>query len=160
MKDEVSVSKSIYRYCPGTCTSCACQSPTMLWVVTARANTTEKVRSGRYDGFDLRKLTVPSNPILSQGDCWRGGPPHYHSPHGCCVERITSIRTDSLDKRMRHASRPGRWLSHNETDRGGAMAPRKGSKSLVRFVRAAIARAMTWSVILYCQLWVRWDAVS
>ena len=118
---------------------------------TARANTTEKVRSGRYDGFDLRKLTIPSNPVpwgLRVG--WTATI-HYHSRATFCARRLlcgASIRTDSLDKRMRHASRPGRWWSHNETDRGGATAPRKGrSKPLVQFFRASIPRAMTLSVI-------------
>ena len=139
----------MYRYCPGTC-GCACQSPTMLLVGNCRANTTEKVRSDQYDDFDLRKLTAPSNPVASGLRAWWTDPHNFthvprFAPHGCCVELITSIRTRQT-KRMRHASKPGRW-SHNETDRGGATAPRKASKPSVRFVRAAIPRAMTWSGI-------------
>ena len=113
---SVSASKSMYRYYPDTC-GCACQSPTMLLV-----GSQHQVRFGRYE------MSVPSNPVASG---LRAGWTATISLT-CHVLRHTAVvwsvsPPSRLDERMRHASRPG-WWSHNETDRGGATAPRKGSK--------------------------------
>ena len=58
---SVSASKSMYRYCPGTC-SRACQSPTMLWVVNCLGQRHRKgpFRSTRWFGFAQIDRTVQS----------------------------------------------------------------------------------------------------
>ena len=93
--------------------------PQCFWWETAGQH---QVRFGRYE------MSVPSNPVASG---LRAGWTATISLT-CHVLRHTAVvwsvsPPSRLDERMRHASRPG-WWSHNETDRGGATAPRKGSK--------------------------------
>ena len=108
------------------------------WETPGPTNTTEKVRFGRYDDFDLRKLAVVFRPILLHRDCGRGGPPQYYHSRATFFASINHLHPDSLDKRMQHASKPG-WWNHNETNQ---TIERKSKRATI--VRAVVGRTVCW----------------